>query len=118
MSCYTQKRTRGFTLAEVMIALLVLTLGALSAAHFLGTVARAADFTERTAIATALAQARVEDMLRLRPSLLAGGSDEVLSYRRSWAVDGSGAKTITATVGWHDIDGRARQVIVKTCLGQ
>ena len=107
----------GFTLTEVMIALLVLVLGIASAVAFLAAITRASVITERTTTASGLAQAKIEELLTVKYSDLAGGSDTTADFQRTWTVTGDGhSKTATVNLIWTDIDGHARDLSMGTVV--
>jgi len=122
MSCPTTvggRSAAGFTLAEIMVALLVVVLGILAFSQFLGTISRAAGFSRQMTEATALAQEKTEELLREQYATLAGGSDTVGDYRRQWSISNQAVRTsILVTVDWDDIDGRSRQSVVRMMVSR
>lgn len=89
---------RGFTLIEVVVALLLLSLTALALVETLVAAQRAQQIAGQWMRATVLAEEAVE---RGRGARLAGG-DTVLGFRRRWTVTASGADLdrIDVVVEW------------------
>jgi prepilin-type N-terminal cleavage/methylation domain-containing protein len=90
--------TRGFTLAEVLVAILILSVGLLAIAASSGTVYRLLGYGKRSTEAASLAASRLE-WLRREANLtsprctgLVGGTDTVPGgVIEQWTVTGSGA---------------------------
>lgn len=138
---------RGFTLVEVMIASLVLTVMILSALGALLQGFKLLDSARNTTIAAQIAQSEIED-LRLQPwskisdpaiishsgpidlsasigKLLGAAEGEALAQRFSanrMIVDvpdrGSKLKRVTIAVTWHEHNGVVHSRSYETLLGQ
>jgi type IV pilus assembly protein PilV len=109
--------TEGFTLVEVLIALVVFVVGALGMLSMLTGLMWANTYSRNVTEATQLAQDRLEIMRSQGFSALGAGSDTVGSYSRSWTVDTaavSGAAVVAVTVQWQDK--QPRQVRLQTVL--
>ncbi len=119
---------KGFTLIEVLIATLVLTIGLLSLATLAGTVIRGNSFSNKMTTATTLTQERLEEVQRVgyanANSLDTAGNPEAItannnSYSRTTTVQSSspaiGMKTVTVTASW---DAGAHSVALGTILAE
>jgi prepilin-type N-terminal cleavage/methylation domain-containing protein len=108
---------RGFTLAEVVIALFILALGVLAVAGFHGMLIRSNIFTRGTAAATLYGQQIVERVLTAEYQDLPAGQDSVNGYDRRWViVTENGMKSVVVTVTWKNLDGRTHSVVVRSGL--
>ncbi|OGP63060.1 MAG: hypothetical protein A2170_11780 [Deltaproteobacteria bacterium RBG_13_53_10] len=94
-------------MTEVLIALVVLSVGLLSVGGLMMTSIKTNAYSNHFTQATALAQAKMEGFRSLRP--LAGeGSDQVMGgngtrYTRTWSIVANGEmKFITVIVDWVD----------------
>jgi type IV pilus assembly protein PilV len=101
------KPSKGFSLIEVLIALVILSVGLLSVGGLMMTSIKTNAFGNQFTQATALAQAKMEEFRSMRP--LAGqGSDQVMGvtgtrYTRKWSIVPNGEmKFITVIVDWFD----------------
>lgn len=111
------RRCGGFTLAEVMVALVFMGFLSIAGCFFLSYMSRMAAFTEHTSSAVLLAQEKLEDLLSLRLSELAGGSDTAGHFTRSWAVSNGPALTmLDVSVSWTDVRGQTNQLDTSTAV--
>jgi type IV pilus assembly protein PilV len=101
------KKSQGFSLIEVLVALVVLSVGLLSVGGLMMTSIKTNAYGNHFTRATALAQAKIEEFRSIRP--LAGeGSDQVMGgtgtrYTLTWSIVANGEmKFITVTVDWVD----------------
>ncbi len=111
---------RGFTLTEILIALFILSFVLLSLSAMVISVMRATAQSKGMAIATTLAQDKMESLKSLKYSSLTSGSDSVIigkvTYDRRWTVSPSGnIKYINVTVSWGDP--LSRNVSITTLRG-
>ena len=84
----------GFTLVEVIVALVLLTIGMLGLAGVARAVARLTSESARLATATALAGARVEQLRAGRCAGSASGSAANGPYTEAWSTDVAGAARV------------------------
>jgi prepilin-type N-terminal cleavage/methylation domain-containing protein len=98
--------SRGFTLAEVIVALALLAWGALSVVAATAAAVRAIGSAESQMAATTTARARVEHLASLRCSDLRDGSsaDSSRGIREWWTVTRgrNGARLVTDSVEYAD----------------
>ena len=77
---------RGFTVIEVMVAVIVLTIGVLGLVGSAALVTRMIGRGNRAAKASIMAQQRIEILRGTRCASLASGADTVRQYVRTWTV--------------------------------
>ena len=98
----------GFTLIEMMVAILLVGVGLMGLAALSTTVTRANVQSSGLTAASALAQERIESFQTQPYGSIASGSDTRLldgvAFTRSWTVTpddpAPGLKTIAVTVSW------------------
>lgn len=114
------KSSKGFSLIEVLIALVVLSVGFLSIGQLMVTSMRTTAYGNHFTQATALAQAKMEEFRSTRP-LPGTGSDQPMGangtrYTRTWSVVANGEmRIITVVVDW--VDRTSRSIRLSTILG-
>jgi len=101
------RRTRGFALVELVVAVLVLTVGVLALGGTAAAVTRMVAWGQRMGGAAAAAQARLEALRAGGCRSLGDGRDSVGPYRLSWSVVAAGslrrvALTVTYPNGSRD----------------
>jgi len=115
---------RGFTLIEVLVALVLLVIGifALSKMQVLGV--RGTGFNKETTVATTLAQKKLEELKGTAYTAVAsdatGSQDQMggIAYTTTWSVNEAGAspgryKTVTVTVTWG-----GRNIVITTIISE
>jgi prepilin-type N-terminal cleavage/methylation domain-containing protein len=112
-----QRREEGFTLIEVLIALLVLMVGMAGILSLQLTAMKATGFSRHATEASSLAEDKVEDLrtVPLTSPRFATGSDQVDArgvvdntglYRRTWTITPQTDTTIvTVSVAWDERGG-------------
>ena len=104
---------RGFTLIEVVVAIVMLTFGVLASASLTAALMRSnRGVTNRTRAIETL-RLKVEDLQSLRYSDIVNGNDTEtiggITYSRAWTVTpnspAANLKTVTLTVTWGDRPG-------------
>lgn len=126
-----QRAARAFTLAEVMVASLVLVFGIVSAISAMQSGLRALDRTRQLALATQVLQTEMEQ-LRLKswtqldalsgtatftPDSAASGASAFTCTRRITAPKAD-MKEITLTAEWRGSDGRPQSAKIITRYGK
>ena len=124
---------RGFTLIELFIAIVVLTIGLLGTAALTTGVVRGNLSAKNMTTATAIAQSCFEENRRVgyasAGAVPAGGSNSCVSgnatvtvnglaFTRTLAIDASGSniKTLTVTVSWSEGATGTKSITLKTIL--
>jgi len=112
------KDQKGFTLLEVLISLIILSVALLALAGLQITSIRGNAFGGTMTEAITLAKDKVEDMKRHDWDNVVSGSDTQVvrgkSYARNWQVQTSAnTKQLTVTVSW---DNGNHQVLLATTL--
>jgi prepilin-type N-terminal cleavage/methylation domain-containing protein len=99
---------RGFSLTEVMIAMVVLTVGVLGLAASAAQVTRMTGQGGRFSGSAAVAESRLEQLRAGGCAGLAAGSATTGKYSESWTVTTAGLlRVVTVTVTYNDV-GRQR----------
>jgi prepilin-type N-terminal cleavage/methylation domain-containing protein len=117
------RRRAGFTLIEILIALVITVLGLSAVAAMFVANASGTSYARHATEASVLAEDQLELMLNTPTALLGNGYDRVDEkgvvvtdggFQRTWDVtwDGDIAR-ITVTVTWTEGDGD-RQIIIRT----
>ena len=113
MSVRRLRSRRGFTLIEVVVAIVMLTFGVLASASLTAALMRSnRGVTNRTRAIETL-RLKVEDLQSKRYFDIADGNDTAtiggITYNRSWTVaanaPAANLKTVTLTVTWGDRQG-------------
>ncbi|HEX5437279.1 MAG TPA: prepilin-type N-terminal cleavage/methylation domain-containing protein [Gemmatimonadaceae bacterium] len=84
-------RTAGFTLVELMVAIMVMTVGILGLASSAALVTRMMSGGSRQTIAASVVQRRFEQLRNLQCSLLASGDTTTRGVQETWTVTREGA---------------------------
>lgn len=122
-----QQRQSGFSLMEVLICILVLSVGLLSLGRFQATLINDESLGKQRLEAVNLAQAKLESLRNFQVintttgsfayQNIVTGSDSVsassASYTRNWFVSTSTTpayKTVTVTLSWTDQNGSAQTI--------
>ncbi len=125
-----RKAEAGFTLVEMLIALLLLTVGLLAAVASETTNMRGTTLAGRMDEATALAQLKLEELRAVRPVTdLSNGSDTGLTareeaggtYTRNWVITGGpspDSRRIEVTVFWDSQSRRHQVSLVGVATGE
>jgi type IV pilus assembly protein PilV len=114
----------GFTLVEMMVAILLLSVGLMGLAALSTTVTRGNIQSSTLTAASALAQERIERFRTESYGSIASGGDtrgvDGVTYTRNWTVTNddpeAGLKAIAVTVRW-STNGRAHATTLTTIRG-
>ena len=118
-----RRYAKGFTLIEIMVAITLLSVGLLGMAGLTVGIMRGNTLSSEVTTATALAQAKMEDIKRIGYSGTTDSAEDYNAiagyplYKRDTVIDVDtpelGMKTVTITVSW-DSDGSS--IAVETIL--
>ena len=103
-------KSPGFTLIEILVALVILSVSLLALAGLMITTTKNNSFGGRMTEAATFAQDRLEELRAIRWEDISEGvnTDQKsgstgINYTRDWNVATTGSlKTITITIGWQD----------------
>ena len=107
---------KGFTLIEVMIALVLFAVGLLAFAGLEVVALRNSTYSKEYGKANTYAQQKVEELKGTAWGLVAAGSDKLEQrFTRTWTVTTTGdIKTLGVTVSWVDPSYGTKQVNLRT----
>ncbi|NQT92732.1 MAG: prepilin-type N-terminal cleavage/methylation domain-containing protein [Lentisphaerae bacterium] len=112
------KRT-GFTLVEVMIAVVLFSVGMVGIYRLMGTLIRVNALADSVSVAAAHAEAKIEELRAQEFADIATGSDAVGGFARNWTFSTNGLPrygNLSVTVEWATLDGIDQQVTVNTIV--
>jgi prepilin-type N-terminal cleavage/methylation domain-containing protein len=102
-----KRKDSGFTIIEMLIAMVILSVAVLGIGSMVYSVMGSTSISKGMTVATTLMQDKMESLKNTVVSSLTTGSDAVqmgnVSYLRQWTVSPSAnTRTITVTVNWND----------------
>lgn len=111
-------KQRGFTLIEVMIALVLFAVGLMAFAGLEVLALRNMSYSKDYGKANTYAQQKVEEMKGSAWDSVTSGSDTLEGkFTRAWTVTTTGdVKTVTVTVSWVDPSYGTKRVSLQTDL--
>lgn len=111
-----EKKKKGFTLVEVVVACAIFSIGLAGVYGLLGWLMRANAYSNRMTEATAVAQSKIEELSGGQWTALISGSDTVGAFTRTWTVTpmASDMMAVDLVVSWNSIDGKSHQITLKT----
>lgn len=117
-----RRSTTGFTLVEVLIAVVILSIGVIALAGSSGMITRMIGQGKRTSAAVQVGASRLEGLRQtarrtsppcLDPAFATGGPVVTDQVTESWVVPGSGAsRTVLAIVTYSRVGGTATDTLV------
>ena len=109
-------KKKGFTLVEVVVACSIFAIGLAGVYGLMAWLMRANAYSNRMTEATAVAQAKIEELAGGQWTALVSGSDTAGPFTRTWTVTAhsSDLKAVDMVVSWSDSDGNNRQITLKT----
>lgn len=117
----TDNASKGFTLFEVLVAIVILSVALLGTASLTGSIIGYNQLADQVTTATTLAQGKIEEFKNTNYSSIADSSGLELIYSITSVVEddipAADMKTVTVTVSWN-WKGAARDVVLKTIIGQ
>lgn len=118
---------RGFTVIEVLIALLVLLVGMAGILSLQLTSVQATAFSRHATEASVLAEDKMEQLRTVPAAGLAGGNDQVDArgvpdaqgyYIRVWEIDAGPPINIKVDVTWNEEGGQPYTITLHTLRSQ
>jgi len=108
-------RTRGFSLVEVLIAIVILSVSLLALAGLMVQTTKNNSYGSHMTEASTFAQDRMERLRALLYNSMTGGTDVVTgstgqSYTRTWVITRDASSTTaetTVTINWSDPTNRS-----------
>ena len=102
------KTPKGFTLLEMLIAMIILCVALLGLGQMMLLSIRGTSFGNKVTEATTFAQDKMEELRTVDWNNLEDGNDTIfgsqgIQYRRRWTVAPAGTmKTINLAINWND----------------
>ena len=104
------RKPKGFTLIEVLVALVILSISLLAIAGFMFTTTKNNAFGAHMTEATTFAQDKIEELKTSAWENMVSGSDQKrgstgINYSRNWTITESEARdlrAITLIINWSD----------------
>jgi prepilin-type N-terminal cleavage/methylation domain-containing protein len=110
-----KKRNEGFTFIEIVIALMILTVGVMGSSLLVGWIARGANHSDRMSDATSTAQAKMEELLKEGFNNITEGSDTTYAFQRSWTITSrDNFKEVKVRVDWTTPGGKTHHAVVSS----
>lgn len=105
-----QKRSAGFTLLEILIALIIFSIGILALTSLTVTATRSGSYGGRMTEAVTFAQDKLEELKADSWNNIVSGADQEtgptgIYYTRNWKVlekEARNLKTVSITIKWND----------------
>jgi prepilin-type N-terminal cleavage/methylation domain-containing protein len=100
---------KGFTIIEVLVAVIILTLSLLLLLNMAMVALEGNDWSNTATISTQLLQEKLEDLRTT--SLLTNGQDTVNNIQRTWTVTNSAShlRRVDITASWYNRQGNLIQ---------
>jgi type II secretion system protein I len=106
----SQKKSAGFTLLEILIALIIFSIGLLALTSLTVTATRTGSYGGRMTEAVTFAQDKLEELKTNSWDNIVSGADQKtgptgVNYTRNWKVlekETQNLKTVSITIDWND----------------
>ena len=112
------RNSKGFTLLEVMIGLIIFSIGLLLLSSMLVVSIRGNSWSDKTTQSVQLMQAKVEDFRHAKTVDMVNGSDVVKNFHRSWTFEDltTNLKSVSVVIAWKDLHNRDQACSTLTYL--
>ncbi|HOG08693.1 MAG: prepilin-type N-terminal cleavage/methylation domain-containing protein [Syntrophales bacterium] len=116
------RRSRGFTLIEIMIAIFLLVVAMLGVISVTVMVIKGNSFSKTMTTATTLAADKMEELKNTAyASVVSGNDTQETLYTRTWVVTNNspatGMKTVVVTVAWN-WQGNNHDVVLRSIVSE
>ena len=111
------RKRAGFTLVELLVAMMVFAVGMLGLAATAASVTKMMGGAKRQTIAATVAQSRLEKLRSSPCTSLVSGTDTVRGVASTWTVTAAARSvTINETVSWRAARNTTRSKVYQTTL--
>lgn len=112
---------RGFTIIELMVAIVIITVGLLALAGGSGATVKEMELSQQQTTAALLAQSRLEKLraLNLCSAFASGTTSVAPAYVEKWAVStytSNGSMAVAETVAYKDRRGKTKKFGLVTVM--
>lgn len=109
---------RGFSLVELIVAMVLLVIGVMGLVAVSGYAIRQASSTDRSTVATLVAQSRMERLRSLSCGNITNGTATTRGIAESWTVTavGSNSRQVTGTFTYTSRSGATQQLTQATTI--
>lgn len=109
------KSRSGFSFVEVIVSMMLVSIGMVGAMGLASYMSRANQWSERTAIASTMGQDKLEELLNTPYAALQSGSDSVGGFSRAWTVTTSNNfRMVTLRVTWDTLGKSGHEIALST----
>lgn len=109
---------RGFSLVELIVAMVLLVIGVMGLVAVSGYAIRLSTATDRSTVATIVAQSRMERLRALSCANITGGTATTRGISESWTVSaiGTNSRQVTGTFTYTSRSGATQQLTQATTI--
>ncbi len=105
----------GFSFVEVIVSMMLVSIGMVGAMGLASYMSRANQWSERMAIASTMGQDKLEELLNTPYAALGSGSDSVAGFTRSWSVTTSNNfRLVNLTITWNTLGKSGHELTLST----
>lgn len=112
------RRQRGFSLLEVMMAMVVLTVGLMAVVGLFGSGFQALQMGNTRTVAAQMARNKMEELRLLNPALILADADSSQGFARNWASAPSEKDpalwVVTVRVQWKNSQNNGQSISLKS----